>query len=165
MKTTNIMAATAILLLLSCQKMKRTAVEEPTLNLTAPSGQPIAANAKQLKEMTANMLVEKFNVQQAVTITGIDYLPVKQGYAATISFQLADGMKGSYGILSSHYLKRLTPALPAVQIENGDLQSKTYMLVCTGPCQCRAFMAYNYSTNTLYWSCGCEACDGAISSY
>lgn len=50
------MAAIAILLLLSCQKSSRNATKEPTLNITAPSGQPIAASAKQLKEMTASML-------------------------------------------------------------------------------------------------------------
>ena len=158
------MAATAILLLLSCQKMKRNVIAEPTLNLTAPSGQSIATSTRQLKEMTVAMLAEKFNIQQNATITGIDYLPLNKGYAATISFELEDGMKGSYAVLSGDHVKKLTPALPVLQ-NNEDIQSKTYMLVCQGSCTCRAYMSYNSYTGTLNWSCGCEACAGSITSY
>lgn len=164
MKTTIFMAVMAIMLLLSCQKSKRNTPEEPTLNITAPSGQQIATSTKALKEMTASMLTERFSIQQAVTITSINYLPVARGFAATIHFQLEDGMKGSYAVISEQYIKHLTPALP-VAVESGDGESRTYMLVCSGPCQCRAYMVYNHSNNTLSWSCGCEECGGTIYSY
>jgi hypothetical protein len=167
MKTTTLMAVMAILFLLSCQKTSRNSTEETALNITAPSGTQIANSAKKLQEQTASMLTERFGIHQNSTVTSIDYLPVAEGYAATITFQLDDGQTGSYAVISGNNLRRLTPSSTSFVITPGseNFNAAQYLLVCTGTCSCRAAMSYNRRTGDLSYSCGCDECTGTIYPY
>jgi hypothetical protein len=164
MKTTFLMAATAILLLLSCQKWTRTSPDDKTINLTAPSGQPIAQSLNSLSQRTAHVLARTYNTKEDVTITRIDYLPVQKGFAATVYFTLSDGQAGSFGLLSADHAKGLQTQFPLMTAHEQELQeasAATYMLVCRGSCPCKATLSYS-SSSGLSGDCGCNNCSGTL---
>lgn len=157
------MALLAIALAFSCQKTSRNS-DERTLNLTAPSGRQIAKSFEQLKSTSALVLKEKLGIRQSFIITSIDYLPVPEGYAAVMNFELNDGQTGSIGLLSLNNVKALNPAVNANSItyESVDENTVQAYLTCTGTCQCRAYLAYNRRTGEVTKSCGCDECTGEV---
>lgn len=164
MKTTTFVAVMAILLLLSCQKTTRTATDETTISLTAPSGQTVASSLRSLNQRTASVLAKVFSTNQDVAITHIAYLPVQKGFAATVYFEFEDGRTGSFGLLSANQTKDLRihfPMMAAHEEEQLANAAAAYMLVCRGSCQCRATLSYNSNTG-LSGDCGCDNCSGTL---
>jgi hypothetical protein len=161
------LAAVAALLLLSlsCQKHSSISNKEKNINLDAPSGQRIASTIQQLKEDAVQVIVSKHAGLQAFEITGIDFLPVKKGYAAIVSYRLQDGTAGSYGIFSGVRYRLAQPHQLSVmanyQDESMAVDGKI-SITCEGTCNCKMSTTINTDTGVITVDCGCNNCSAQV---
>ena len=164
-RTTFVAVATCLVLSLSCQKNASTSNNEKALNLQAPSGQQVAASIQQLKAETARVILFKYNIEQEFQVTNIEYLPVKRGFAAIVTYRLQDGTTGTYGVfqgvqftLPSSSGAGIIPPINALQQEAAGKAT----ISCKGNCQCSLSATINTDTGIITVSCGCNSCDAYV---
>lgn len=165
------MAATCLLLLaISCKKNDNLSVKEQSLELQAPSGKQIATSIQQLKAQAAQIVMHKHNSKQRFKLTGIQYLPAAEGYAAIISYALQDGTSGTFGIFEDVKLN-IDPATGVDIISRGGAENLSVQesagkvsISCRGNCNCVLSAVINTDTGVITISCGCSECSAHIST-
>ena len=155
------MAVAALLLLsVSCQKNSTASNKEKELNLAAPSGQRIAASINQLRVDALQVIINKHDGPQEFEITGINFLPIKKGYAAIVSYRLQDGTENSFGIFSGVKYKLAHPNANALN-ESMAADGKV-TISCQGTCTCKMSTTINTDTGVITVDCGCSNCEAHI---
>jgi hypothetical protein len=167
-KTAFVAVATCLVLLsLSCKKNTSSSNTAEALNLRAPSGQQVAASIEQLKAEAALVILFKHNAPVEFQLSSIEYLPVKKGYAAIISYTLQDGTTGKYGVFQNVQFN-ITAAsgagiVPPGENENNVAPGKA-TISCRGTCSCSLSATINTDTGIITVDCGCTSC-GAYVTY
>ena len=160
-------AVVALLLLsLSCQKNSTITNKEKNLNLDAPSGQRIASSIEQLKTEAAQIILSKHLGGQSFELTGINFLPVKKGYAAIVSYRLQDGITGSFGIFSGVKYKLAQPdefSIMANYQDESMAADGKISITCEGNCNCKMSTTINTETGVITVDCGCNNCSAKVS--
>lgn len=76
-----------LLLLVSCTyDLIEGDVMNSDLNLISPNGECISSSMHELRKEIAEIVAESIEMDANIVIKRIDYLPVKEGFAATVSF-------------------------------------------------------------------------------
>ncbi len=154
----------------SCQIEKLTTKEE-ALNLTAPSGMAIASNIADLKSDAAKIIAAKYG-KQSFEITGIEYLPVKEGFAAIVSYRIANGATGNFAIFEGvkfniQSQSIVTDTKTGKYLTSGETAKSnggSIKIICnrTGDCECRVEGTLDTNTGIATWRCSCEQCSATI---
>jgi hypothetical protein len=84
----------SFLLLIACSD-ETASNSEGELNLSAPNGDVLASSVTELKKWTATVISDKFGSERQFKLTGIEYLDVKEGFAAKVNFEVAN-ISGAY---------------------------------------------------------------------
>lgn len=151
--TLTAIAAVTVLVLLSLSFRKSVTA----VNLTAPTGQRIAASVQSLKAESVQLISHKHG-SVAFEIISVSYLPVKQGYAAIVSYRLQNGITGSYGIFAGVPLQ-----LPNQSALNVEAREGKVKITCEGTCTCHLSVTINSDTGVITVECGCSSCSAQIS--
>lgn len=159
----------AIVPFTSCQKADVVSNEEQSLQLQAPSGQRIAATVQDVREEAAGIIIRKHGTLQGFRLTHIEYLPVRKGFAAIISYRLSDGSTGNYATVSDTRFATTSPSVGttpetaevfAAAMETGDDTGSRVSFICMriGACDCRIQGVVDAESGVVTWKCSCIEC-------
>jgi hypothetical protein len=126
--------------LAGCQKDSS---EDNTFNLVAPNGERIASSISSLEKELIPL------IENNISISGIEYISVTDGYSVLISYLLPDGTTGN--IVKIHKSQ--------VRLKDGNENSggtKEYKK-CEGSCNCQ-IQVETSTTQKPEFSCTCEPC-------
>jgi len=141
--------------------------EEQLLNLTAPSGEKIADNIGQLKDLVSVFVAEKFEIDKEFYLTSLDYMPLEKGYIVLIKYKTFDNEVG--GIVRTNNTSLLTvDPKSTVKVRNNvrlksDIENSAIFngitYTCSGSCICMPTFTKHDSDNGYNVSCtGSCAC-------
>ncbi|MDR1097494.1 MAG: hypothetical protein LBL57_05120 [Tannerella sp.] len=126
--------------LVGCQKDSS---EDNIFNLVAPNGERIASSISNLEKELIPL------IENNISISEIEYIPVTDGYSVLISYLLPDGTTGN--IVKIHKSQ--------VRLKNGNENSggtKEYKK-CEGSCDCQ-IQVETSTTQEPQFSCTCLPC-------
>lgn len=143
---------------------------EEKLQLEAPSGEKIAASAAELMKEASAIITEISGKKQEFQLTGVEYLDVNKGFAATVTYQLSDGTTGNFAIVEGVGFtldsKSVTTRRPAKKSNDNTVLadeggSSRVTLVCQrdpgSPCECTIRGVVDLVTGLITWSCNCSS--------
>lgn len=150
-----------VLVIVSCQKNDSTEDSDTTLlNLKAPSGMIIAKSLEDLNSETAVVIGKRYGAVVDFTITNIDYLPIPEGYACTITYKLFDGFVGRYSRCYFENYKIIKDQKTSEQYFVVSLsESKAITKVkttCSGSCGCT--VESEIYSDHIKTTCSCSDC-------
>lgn len=96
--------------------------------------------------------------KENVEIVNVQHLPVKQGYAAIITYKNQDGTTGNYGIFSGVQLNLSNGAALNTEMRDGKVK-----ISCAGTCTCHLSTTINTDTGVITVDCGCSSCSAQVS--
>jgi hypothetical protein len=148
--------------------------KEAVLSLKAPSGVNIASNITALKSEASEVVSKKFNAKVNFEITDINYLPVKTGYAAIISYKTQEGISSNYAVFNGVKFKIVSQSIKTdvntsndlSSLENSMLSTAKIKIVCSriGTCECKVEGTVDMNTGIITWRCSCEQCAAEVTT-
>lgn len=136
--------------------------QDGLLNLIAPSGERISESIATLKEELYFML----GINEDFELTGINYIPITSGYAATIEYQTLSGVKSNFikANVSMQFVGNSIEVITATpRLKSRDVETPYghYSARCEprGNCpSCEASVTMNLKTGELTARCSCDEC-------
>lgn len=155
-----------ILLVVVVQSCSQKDSIESSLNLTAPSGELISENTISLKKEISAAIALKHGIDgDDFQITKIDYVPLKTGYSATITYKYDNDKED---VIIKAYNVRFTYTAQSIVIPDDKGRSagnRSILISCKSEkCSCKPVVTLGVDSELHYTCEGCDDCSLIISS-
>lgn len=162
---------------ISCSKeVAKNIKTTQAINLIAPNGVKIASNFESLKNIASEVIAYKGISSSNFEITKVDFLNVKQGYAALVYYKTKDGIESNFGLANAPNIgysattlikKQLnaevvkTLSIPKYGVASAN-EGTTTTVSCAGSCGCKVEGTL-YPDGRATYGCSCTDCTATIS--